>query len=252
MCPSSFISHFVENDIGRIVLNRPECKNAITTDMWRSLPDLIDLMSRNGAKAVVISGAGNVFAAGADLSELESLQTFDQASDNWNAISNALVALSESPMPVIASIDGPCIGGGCLLAIACDLRYATSRSIFGVPVAKLGIILDDASVARLVALIGAGFARELLTRGHVISAEQAISCGLIHSHVEDAAELNLHIDRVCAEILENSASSVSACRSSLARVCGLNAFPSMEDPTAIVESYLTDDFRSRVAKALGR
>jgi enoyl-CoA hydratase/carnithine racemase len=250
--PSSFINHFVKDGVGQIVLNRPECRNAITTDMWRSIPDLIDLMCRNDAGAIVVRGAGGAFAAGADLAELELLRSFQAAEETWNAISNALGALSECMVPTIAMIDGPCIGGGCLLAIACDLRYATARSLFAVPVAKLGIIIDDASVARLAAIVGSASARELLMRGNVISAHRAYEKGLVNELTEDQTALEQLISKVTEELLENSATSIDACRKSVARVCGLNSLPSMEDPSAIIESYLTEDFRLRIAKALDK
>lgn len=251
MSPSSFIIHFVEDNVGHIVLNRPEYKNAITADMWRSIPDLIDLLSRNGARVIVFKGSGGSFAAGADLAELELLRTFEQAEDNWNAIISALNAVAESPIPTIAAIDGPCIGGGCLLAISCDLRYATSRSIFGVPVAKLGIVLDDVTIARLVALVGASRSREMLLRGNVIGGDQAQLIGLIHNIFSDESSLSSNVQLVIDDILGNSAKSVDACRRSISRVCGLNAFPSFDDPSAVIESYLTDEFRHRVSRALG-
>ncbi len=220
--------------------------------MWRSIPDLLEMMCRNNAAVIIIRGNGGVFAAGADLAELELLRTIEEAEDNWNAISNALMAVAECPVPTIASIDGACIGGGCLLAIACDLRYATDRSVFGVPVAKLGIVLDDGSVKRLAALVGAATAREMLMRGNMISAAQAAGRGLINEFVADGTELTELLERVTTELLENSPPSIEASRRSIGRVCGLNSFPTMEDPSCIVESYLTDDFRARVARALGR
>lgn len=252
MSPSSFINHHVQNGIGYVIFNRPESKNAITTDMWRSIPDLLDLFDRNDCKTVVLKGAGGVFAAGADLLELEALKTFEAAEENWNAICNALMSVAECSVPTVAAIDGPCIGGGCLLALACDLRYATERSVFGVPVAKLGIVLDDGTVARLVSLVGAGRAREMLLRGNLLDAKQAQKAGLINSYVPDPQSLDLLLRTVTDDLLENSALSVEASRSSINRVCGLNSFPSVEDPANIIESYLTADFKKRIAKALGK
>ena len=252
MSPSSFINHYVENKVGYIILNRPECKNAITTDMWRCLPDLLDLMCRNGAQVIVLQGAAGAFAAGADLVELEALRTYQEAEDNWSAISNALMAVAECAVPTIAAIDGACIGGGCLLAVACDLRYASERSLFGVPVVKLGIVLDDVTIARVVALVGLANARELLLRGHVVSAARALECGLINACLLDSTQLGAHVNLVVNDLLENSLRSMEAARNSLARVSGLNAFPSMEDPALVIESYLSADFKERVARALGK
>ncbi|MBY0546996.1 MAG: enoyl-CoA hydratase/isomerase family protein [Candidatus Obscuribacterales bacterium] len=252
MSPSSFINHHVQNRIGYIIFNRPESKNAITTDMWRSIPDLLDMFTRNDCEVVVLKGAGGVFAAGADLLELEALQTFEEAEENWNAICNALMSVGECSVPTVAAIDGPCIGGGCLLAIACDLRYATETSVFGVPVAKLGIVLDDGTVARLVSLVGAGTAREMLLRGNLLNAPAAQRAGLVNGVVPDLASLDSLLSKITEDLLDNSALSVEASRSSINRVCGLNSFPSVEDPANIIESYLTEDFKKRIAKALGK
>lgn len=252
MSPSSFINHYSKDGVGFIVFNRPESKNAITTDMWRSIPDLLDVFCRNQCSVIVLKGNGGVFAAGADLLELEALNTVQDAEDSWNAISNALMAVAECPVPTLAAIDGPCMGGGCLLSIACDFRYSTERSKFSVPIAKLGIVLDDGTIARLVALVGAGTAREMLLRAHVIDATQALRVGLINQCVDSLAELDALVEKATSEIVENSATSIEAARSSVNRICGLNVFPSVEDPSRIVESYLSADFRKRIAKALGK
>lgn len=238
------LSLSVADGIGQLIIDRPESANALSRAMWEAVPEALARLAALGAEVVVLRGAGSAFASGADLSELKSLDSRGQAAELWLAIFSALSAVASSPAVTIACIDGPCFGGGCLLAVACDLRYASTRSVFGIPVARLGIVLDDETVARLVALVGPGFARELLLRGHTVDHATASRMGLVNA-VFGEAELALEVDRIAGEIRSNSPESIRQSRESIARA--LQSKPS-RCHYDVVSSYLSSDFRSRLAQ----
>lgn len=137
----------VQDSVGRLILNRPNVHNAISRQMWEAMPAKLEALKQRGAKVVVVSGQGNSFAAGADFKELAQIKDYSHARENWYAIANCLNAVAQFSLPTIASIHGNCMGGGLLLALACDLRFASESASFALPVAKLGIVLDDENLS---------------------------------------------------------------------------------------------------------
>jgi enoyl-CoA hydratase/carnithine racemase len=241
----------VSGGVGHLRFNRPEFHNAVSKRMWQELPAALHGLAAGGARTVVVSGQGGSFASGADLSELESLDSFASAGDHWRAIRDGLSALRRFELPTIAMIDGPCLGGGCLIALSCDLRLASSRAVFGIPVARLGIVLDDENIACLAALVGPGFAQEILFAGATIESSRALRMGLINELCEPA-DLEPATERLAAQVAENSPESVAQAKRSIRRwLLGASG----EQPLAesrIIESYLGDEFRSRIARIKNR
>ena len=238
----------ISEQIAFLTLNRPNSRNAISNKMWLQIPSELLKLQEGGAKVIVFDGVGDSFAAGADLDELRELTTFEEAQANWNAIAEALDAIYSCPVPTIAAINGPCLGGGMLLACACDLRYATVRSIFGLPIARLGIVLDDVNLARLVSLIGVGRAKEMVYRSTNITAALALSYGLINDVFEEETFIR-SIGHAVGEILKNSVNSISEAKASFARYSGLSG--TMENDRAVVASYLSPDFVERITLIRG-
>ena len=234
-------------ETGWLIINRPESKNAISIEMWRAIPEAVSQLHAQGARAIVITGTDACFAAGADLKELQAIDGYDKASTFWHAISETLDFIHSFEIPTVAMIDGACIGGGCLLAIACDIRVASTASTFGIPVAKLGIVLDDLSVARLTSLVGPAVASQLLFTGEVVSAEEAEEIGLVNRVTEDSA-LKETINKLTGAIAGNGYASVREAKRSIRRnQLGLEASglrPQHE--SVVVASYLTSDFRQRI------
>lgn len=239
----------LNGNLGQIVLNRPSSRNAISRQMWLDLPlELLKLQER-GANLIVFAGAGDSFAAGADITELKDLDTMAAATENWHAIVQALNFIYQFDLPTVAAIDGPCLGGGCLLASACDLRYASRRSVFSVPVAKLGIALDDASLGRLAALVGLARAKELIYRARILSAEEASQWGLVNQVFADE-RFDDELSQLLSEISINSQSSIKEAKSSFQRFLVL---PANEDnDRSVIESYLSSEFRDRIKRALAK
>jgi enoyl-CoA hydratase/carnithine racemase len=238
--------------VGWITLNRPGLRNAISQEMWNAIPEKLSTLHDNGAKAVVFTGAGNNFASGADLEELEQIDNYARAQTFWHALSEALDYVYAFELPLIAMIDGACIGGGLLLSIACDLRYASDTASFGVPVSRLGIVLDDENIARLTYLIGPAYAKEMLFTGDVITAQEAHAIGLVNK-IEDVTGLRATVERTAKRIVENGYASIIESKRSVRRATSENARGGLlpQHETVVVSSYLTSDFRTRIKRFFG-
>ncbi|MFJ6512815.1 enoyl-CoA hydratase/isomerase family protein [Streptomyces sp. NPDC091406] len=164
----------VEHGVATVVITNPAKRNAMTPAMWRSVPELLGRLAEDPAvRVLVLTGAGDTFCAGADISALrEGAAT---AQDLAVAAEEALAAF---PRPTLAAVRGYCVGGGSQLAAACDLRFAEEGASFGVTPAKLGIVYPASSTRRLVALVGPATAKHLLFSGELIGTERALRAGL--------------------------------------------------------------------------
>jgi len=234
---------------GYIIINRPESQNAMTKDMWDSIVPALNDLKAMGAQVVVITGTGSAFCAGADFNELSMIDSADAAASQWGSIKYALDELKAFALPTVAMINGHCMGGGCLLAMACDLRYAVNTARFSIPVAKLGIVLDDSNILRLISLVGPAIASEMLYTGVSISAAESESVGLINRALE-SADLPLYVNEICNAIVENGQASIFETKCSIARILSHahpeGALATFDDLSRVVESFMSNDFQSRI------
>src|SRR5438477_1697225 len=155
MAESESIVLDVNGPVATITLNRPEVRNAFNLATWKALRHAIEnVAEKREVRAIVIKGAGDkAFAAGADVKEFETHRSNVLQSQGYSKIlDSALEAVMEAPQPVIAMIRGYCVGGGCELANACDIRIGAEDARIGITPAKLGIILGYQEVRQLVAL----------------------------------------------------------------------------------------------------
>lgn len=191
-----------DGQVALLTLNRPESLNAISRQLASDLLDACTyLVSRDGVRVVVLTGAGDrAFCAGADLKERRLLNTSERAA-HTAAIEAAAEALAALPMPTIAALHGFTLAGGSELAIACDVRVAASNTVMGFPEVKIGIFPGAGGVLRLPRLIGGGAARDLLFTGRQVDVNEALNIGLIDRLTEPEA--------VVAEA-RNLASSIAA------------------------------------------
>ncbi|HEX5500987.1 MAG TPA: enoyl-CoA hydratase-related protein [Thermomicrobiales bacterium] len=206
--------------VATVVLNRPEVHNAFRYDMWRGLAAAVrDCGADPAVRAIVIRGAGErAFASGADIAEFpERRGTPEQAAIYHAAVADALRAVAEVARPVIAMIHGYCIGGGCELAIACDLRLADTRARFGIPAAKLGVVLGVQELRQLAGLVGLGAAKEILYTGRLLDAGEALRIGLVN-RVVPPDELAATVDEVTGQIARNAPLSIAAAKALLGRL----------------------------------
>lgn len=169
------------NRIAFIRLNRPKQMNALNTMLLQELGGLMEIIEASDAiGAVVISGNDDAFAAGADIKELMALHSPKDVRlfiTTAHAVFNRIENLGK---PVIAAVGGVAFGGGCELALACDLRIASETASFALPEINLGLLPGAGGTQRLPRLIGVGRAKELIYSGHTINAQKALEVGLVN------------------------------------------------------------------------
>lgn len=175
-----------KGDFLYLTLNRPEMRNALSPEMWRDISAAVACAEQDeAAKVIIITGSGDkALASGADIREIHERDYLKMLE---GTASVALQRLESLYKPVICAINGYALGGGCELALACDIRIATKRSKFGQPEVNLGIMPGAGGTQRLTRLVGVGYAKELIYTGRIISAEEAKSIGLINQVTEDDA-----------------------------------------------------------------
>ncbi|MEJ2556477.1 MAG: enoyl-CoA hydratase-related protein [Anaerolineae bacterium] len=177
--------------IAMVIFNRPEQRNAINYPMWLELRRLMtQLEADDGVRVVVFRGAGEqAFSAGADITEFEERRNNSaQARRYAEAFEGALQAIDSLSKPTISLIKGACTGGGCELAAVTDIRMAADNARFGVPIARLGLVVGYREMRSLVRLVGPGAVMYMLLSARLIGAEEARSMGLV-SHVVPLTEI---------------------------------------------------------------
>jgi enoyl-CoA hydratase/carnithine racemase len=182
--------------VRQIRLNRPNRLNALGIEMVDALRRAVE--AEAGARVLLIRGTGRGFCAGADLKERQGMDQAARLAHN-RAINAAVDAVAAAPMPTIAVVNGLALGGGCELAIACDLRFAASSATIGLTEARIGAIPGAGGTQRLPRLIGVARALEMILSGEPVDAARAAAIGLVAASVPDA-ELDAHVLR-CAALL---------------------------------------------------
>ncbi|MGE3537658.1 MAG: enoyl-CoA hydratase/isomerase family protein [Candidatus Tectimicrobiota bacterium] len=173
----------IEDAIATIIFNRPERRNAITFDMWNLLQRLlVDLKENAQVRVIVLRGAGQeAFAAGADISEFGTHRNSAAKASLYNAAFDAAMDMAENVgKPTVCLITGACVGGGCELATACDIRIAADNARFGVPIARLGLPVGFREMRRMIRLIGHAKTMELLLTADILPATEALRIGLVN------------------------------------------------------------------------
>ena len=178
----------IEERVDRLVvtLDRPEKRNAIDADMVAALHEVCGQLERDPRLLLLTGGADGIFAAGADIGQLRERGREDALA----AINSAVFArIRALPMPTVAALDGPALGGGAELSYACDLRVCTARTFFGQPEVRLGILAGAGATHRLPALVGEARAKELLFTGRRVDAAEALRIGLVNRVVDEPGDL---------------------------------------------------------------
>ncbi|MFC3503117.1 enoyl-CoA hydratase/isomerase family protein [Micromonospora krabiensis] len=198
----------VSGPVATVVIHNPPRRNAMTPAMWRQLPPLLDEVEADpSVRALVLTGAGDTFCAGADLTDLDELLA---AGDGSIAVA-AEERLARFAKPTIAAVRGACVGGGCQLAVACDLRIAADDARFGVPPARLGLVYPAPTTRRLARLVGPSAAKHLLFTAELIDAERALRIGLA-DEVLPGERLAARVAEITATIAQRSPLSVAAAK----------------------------------------
>ena len=234
-----------EGGIAHLVIDRTEKRNAFDQAMWVALPRLVADAVASDARVIVLrSAAPGIFCAGADVAEL--MANKDDAgwrAANQAAINKAQRDLTRAAKPVIAFVDGDCVGGGCGLALACDIRVATPTARFGITPAKLGLVYPLHDTKLLVDLVGPGQAKRILFTGQLLDAAEALRIGLI-----DVIDHNA--DALAETIAANSAHSTREMKAMVRRVLDGQAGDDAETLDTFAEAFTLPDFLEGVGAFL--
>jgi enoyl-CoA hydratase/carnithine racemase len=200
-----------EGPVQRLTLNIPARRNALTPALARGLAQEIEQIEEVGeARAILLSGAGGHFCAGLDLHYLRSLGATPSVTDLQHGLSDfqsAVIAIVRCPIPVLAVVQGTAAGFGFDLALACDMRLASSGATFTSAFARIGLVPDGGSTFTLPRLVGVGRAMRVLMTGETLDAREALSIGLVEEVTEDSA-LDAAVRRRVNALLECSGSSI--------------------------------------------
>ncbi|MSO38520.1 MAG: enoyl-CoA hydratase [Acidimicrobiia bacterium] len=194
--------------VGLLTIDRPERRNALNAELCGELRERLE--NSHQLRAIVITGEGTAFCAGADIARRAEDNDRSSAgsgglehggSDTFRpAFELLLDAIVDHPAPVIAAINGPALGAGLQLAVACDFRVVADHAKLGIPAARLGIVLSAANVRRLALLVGHAAARDLLLTGRDVDVDEAKAMGLVSRHGSDAKAAALHLARELAAL----------------------------------------------------
>jgi enoyl-CoA hydratase/carnithine racemase len=176
----------IEDAVATLTIDRPSKRNAMSYEMWSAIPGLLDKVAADDeVRALVIRGTDH-FSAGADISEFATLRAGAEGAERYSeAVHAGERAIVGLPKPTIAAITGVCVGGGCEIALACDMRVAAPDARFGITPAKLGIVYNFTSTKQLVDVVGPAWARQILFTAEIIDAETALRIGLVNELTAD-------------------------------------------------------------------
>ena len=217
----------IRNAVLTITINRPDALNALSSRVVEDLEHCIGAVSEvltndDGAwpvRGVIITGAGKAFVAGADIREMTAM-TPDEAHAYSSRMHQVTLAIEQLPVPVIAAVNGFALGGGCELAMACDLIYAVSTASFGQPEVSLGLVPGFGGSVRLPHHVGPGLARELLFTGRRLSAEEAQSAGLVTTLFDTVEDLLDGAASTLALVARQSPAAVALVKQTLSATQG--------------------------------
>ena len=205
----------VDGHVCTITLNRPEKRNALTTDMIALLHAAVERVAASKeARVLVLRGSGQAFCAGLDLRELAAQREAGRV--ETHTLEEVLHTLEHCPMPTIAAVQGDAVAGGCELALHCDLLVAADNARFAMPLARIGIAVPVALTWKLVDTIGANATKELLFTGEPLGADAALDRGLIN-RVVPAAQLDAAVRDLAGQIARNAPLSLRAMKAYVQR-----------------------------------
>ena len=235
----------VRGFVGLATINRPDRRNALNGELC---DELREHFNRNPTlRAVVITGAGSAFCSGADLVTRFEPAGDDQTDTFRPAFERVLDAIGDYPAPVIAAINGPAIGAGMQLAVACDVRIAALGARLGIPGGRLGIHLSGRNIWRLANLVGQGAARDFLLAGRTVDAEEALRLGLVQYVTDNVRAEGL---RIAGEIAASAPFTIQGHKRSLNLVeeaAWLNKRQREEIAKLEARAFASEDLREGMA-----
>jgi len=237
-----------DGPIATLTFNRPEARNAMTWEMYQALVDACDRVDGDSAiRALVLKGAGGkAFVAGTDISQFRAFHRPDDGIQYEERIDRVLDRLERVTKATIAQIEGVAAGGGCGIALTCDLRIATPSSSFGIPVARtLGNCLSGATYSRLMDVLGPSLVKDMLLTGRFIPGPEALALGMV-TRVESPENIDRAVRECALGIAANAPLTVRATKEMIRRIMAARRLPDGEDRDIVTMCYTSRDFREGV------
>ncbi|MFD4639101.1 enoyl-CoA hydratase/isomerase family protein [Lentzea sp. NPDC058436] len=182
---SEFLELSAAGPVATLTINRPSKRNAMSYDMWSAIPGLLSRVSADEDVRVLVIRGGEHFSAGADIAEFSTLRRGAEGAAHYGeAVHAGERAIAQLDKPTIAAVSGFCVGGGCEIALACDIRIASVDARFGITPAKLGIVYNFTSTKALVDAVGPAWAKQILFSADLIDSAAALRIGLVNEVVE--------------------------------------------------------------------
>jgi len=229
--------------IAAITINRPDVLNALNTETLKELEYTIDNVKEDkDIRALIITGEGKAFVAGGDISEMSEFSP-DDAYKFSQLGNNVFMQIQNLPVPVLAAVNGYALGGGCELAMACDIRWASDKAKFGQPEVGLGLIPGFGGTQRLARIVGISRAKEIIFTGKMIDAKEAYEIGLVSKILPNDELLN-GVNKLAEEIASKSPFAVQLAKRTVNT--GINL--SLENALRLEEEAFGMSFSSPQAK----
>ena len=243
----------VEGAVAFLTFNRPEARNAMTWDMYEALVEACDRVDRTEAvRLFVLRAEGKAFIAGTDISQFSRFASRDDAVAYERRIDSVIDRLERVSAATLAQVQGVAAGGGCAIALACDLRVCTADARFGIPIARtLGNCLSAANYARLLDMIGPSRVKDLLFTGRLIDATEAASFGLV-TRMADPSTIDDAVLEVAATIAANAPLTIRATKEAVRRIQAGRRIEAAQVDDLIAMCYSSDDFKEGVAAFLAK
>lgn len=234
-----FIVYEQKEAVGIITINREKALNALNSTVLEELDKTLDAVKLDEVRCLILTGAGQKsFVAGADIGEMSSLTKAEGEAFGKKG-NDVFRKLETFPIPVIAAINGFALGGGCEIAMSCDIRICSDNAVFGQPEVGLGITPGFGGTQRLARLVGAGMAKQMIYTGRNIKADEALRIGLVNA-IHTQEELMPAAEKMAAGIAKNAPIAVRNCKKAIND--GLDA--AMDDAIVIEEKLFGDCFES--------
>lgn len=200
--------------IAIVTINRPSARNAMTSRMWGELADIAgEIRANQKIKVLILRGIPGEFTAGSDIKEFCKMSV-REANEAFGLMEKAISRIESLPIPVIGAIDGPALGAGFVLSLACDVRIGTTQARMGIPVGRLGITLGPSFVRRVVRLIGPSRTKELVFTGKIYDASTSFQLGILNQLVE-TYQLDQSALGLAQTIMNQSRASMQAVKQSV-------------------------------------
>ena len=245
----------MRDTVGVVTLNRPSSLNALTTQVGEEFLASVAEARRNGARAIIVTGAGRAFCAGGDLREMRKIAEQEGKVEAFfdeplRLLNECILLIRRSPLPFVAAVNGAASGGGCNLALACDLVVAAESARFNQAFIKIGLVPDCGGTFILPRLVGWKRATELMMTGDVISAGQALEMGMINAVVPDD-ELSSHALAIAEKLAQAPTAAMGRIKELLELSATTDYGGQLElERKAQIQSGQTKDFREGVAAFL--